>query len=240
MRYLSVGTDAKTVKGEKFGVLTGILYLAPHTIAGGKSLCPYSTAGCRAVCLYSAGRGGFNSVQEARIRKTKEFLEDRDAFIDRLLEDVAELERKAKRAGMKPVVRLNGTTDIEWERLGVIQANPRIQHYDYTKWPASRRSSIPPNYHLTYSFSEKKDAGIQALAWKMRGVNTAVVFRGSLPSTFRLLPDMGYELPVINGDESDLRFTDPKGVIVGLKAKGKARKDDRVGAGYFVQQGVTS
>jgi hypothetical protein len=30
---------------------------------------------------------------------------------------------------------------------------------------------------------------------------------------------------VFNGDESDLRFLDPQGVIVGLYAKGKAKKD---------------
>ena len=32
-------------------------------------------------------------------------------------------------------------------------------------------------------------------------------------------------MPVINGDKTDMRFKDPVGVIVGLKAKGKARKD---------------
>jgi hypothetical protein len=39
-----------------------------------------------------------------------------------------------------------------------------------------------------------------------------------IPSSYK-----GFE--VVNGDESDLRFLDKKGVIVGLKAKGKGRQD---------------
>jgi hypothetical protein len=235
-KYLSVGHDAKTVKGEKKGYLTGILYLAPHTIAGGRTLCPFSTAGCRAVCLYTAGRGAFNSVQEARIRKAQEFQKAPVAFVNGLGEDVQWLVDKAKRDGMIPAVRLNGTSDIEWEKFGIMEKFPDVQFYDYTKWPASKRTDLPPNYHLTYSFSEKPTAGVQALAWKARGVNTAVVFNNSLPDGFRFSRDMGYDVPVINGDESDLRFLDPKGVVVGLKTKGSARRAD-VGTGHFVQLG---
>ena len=229
MNYLSVGTDTKTVKGEKKGVLTGILYMAPHTIAGGKTLCPFSTAGCRAVCLYTAGRGGFNSVQESRIRKSQAFQADPWTFSAKLVEDVTALVTKAKRAGMIPAVRLNGTTDIEWENYGIMEKFPDVQFYDYTKWPASRRLKQPENYHLTYSFSEKANAELQSIAWKNRGSNTAVVFSGGLPSTF-------LNRPVIDGDESDLRFMDPSGVIVGLKTKGKARGVIDAGTG-FVQLG---
>lgn len=234
MNYLSVGNDAKTIKGQKKGVLTGILYMAPHTIAGGKTLCPFSTAGCRAVCLYTAGRGGFNNVQQARIRKTKEFLEDPYHFVNLLADDVQELVNKAKKQGMIPAVRLNGTTDVEWEKYSLMQQYSDVQFYDYTKWPATRRLNLPANYHLTYSFSEKPDAGQQAVAWQKRLVNTAIVFNGDLPPSF--LVD-GYRWRVINGDESDLRFTDPKGVIVGLKTKGYARKAE-VGPGHFVQEGL--
>jgi hypothetical protein len=49
------------------------------------------------------------------------------------------------------------------------------------------------------------------------GMNVAAVFH-KVPETY-----LGRT--VINGDETDLRFLDPKGVIVGLKAKGKAKKD---------------
>lgn len=229
--YLSVGTDAKTVKGQKAGYLTGILYMAPHTIAGGRTLCPFSTAGCREVCLYTAGRGAFTLVQAARIRKTKAWLADRILFRHQLMLDISALILEAKKRLLIPAVRLNGTTDIEWEKEGLMQAMPQIQFYDYTKWPPHKRLGLPANYHLTFSYSESKHSEEWARGWAKRGVNTAVVFRGGLPSKF-----LGRR--VINGDESDLRFTDPKGVIVGLKAKGKARKDEGIGPGFFVQQGI--
>lgn len=231
-KLLSVGHDAKTVKGQKKGYLTGILYLAPHTIAGGRTMCPFSTAGCREVCLYTAGRGAFNPVQQARIRKTKAFIDDPIAFGTQLHEDIEALIREAMKKSMTPAVRLNGTTDIEWEKQRIIQAFPKVQFYDYTKWPATKRLKLPKNYHLTFSWSESKHAAAWSDAWYKRKVNTAVVFRGKLPATFR-------EWSVINGDESDLRFTDPKGVIVGLTAKGKARRDEQVGPGFFVQRGAS-
>lgn len=235
-KLLGVGHDAKTIKGQKQGVLTGILYMAPHTLAGGPSLCPFSTEGCRAVCLYTAGRGAFNNVQQARIRKAKEFQADPAAFVDRLAEDITKLVKDAKSKGMVPAVRLNGTTDIKWEEYGIMQRFPDVQFYDYTKYPPTLRKDLPPNYHLTFSFSEKKVAPAWALGWKARGVNTAVVFNQTLPDGFKFTKEQGYELPVMNGDESDLRFTDAKGVVVGLKTKGSARKAG-VGRGHFVQEG---
>lgn len=231
-KYLSVGNDAKTIKGQKTGYLTGILYLAPASVAGGRTVCPFSTAGCRRVCLYTAGRGGFNSVQQARIRKTQAWFDNPDVFIAAIKQDVATLVAQADKKGFIPAVRLNGTSDIEWEKQGIMQAFPDVQFYDYTKWPANRRAFHGlPNYHLTYSFSEKRGSDVQAMAWKISGVNTAMVFSGGLPAMWRLTPD-SEPVPVIDGDLSDLRFTDPKGVIVGLKTKGKARKDDGDG---FVQ-----
>lgn len=230
-KYLSVGNDAKTVKGQAKGYLTGILYMAPHTIAGGRTMCPFSTAGCRKVCLYTAGHGAFTPVQEARIRKTKAWLADPVAFGTQLHEDIESLIVEAKRRGLIPAVRLNGTTDIEWEKQDIMERFD-IQFYDYTKWPPHKRLPLPPNYHLTFSYSEAKHSAEWSRGWMRRGVNTAVVFRGGLPSLFmsRL---------VINGDESDLRFTDPKHVIVGLKAKGKARKEEGIGPGHFVQKGIS-
>jgi hypothetical protein len=236
MNYLSVGNDAKTVKGQKKGVLTGILYLAPHTLGGGRSLCPFSTAGCRAVCLYTAGRGAFNNVQQARIRKTQEFLANSTAFCEKLAEDVRSLVKMAAARDMIPAVRLNGTTDIEWEKYGIIQQFPDVQFYDYTKWPPFKRFiSVPKpdNYHITFSYSESPHSDSWASMWQRKKVNTAIVFNRSLPDEFVIGVT---RRKVIDGDESDLRFTDPKGVIVGLKTKGFARKAE-VGPGHFVQEG---
>jgi len=234
VNYLSVGEDTKTIKGEKFGYLTGILYMAPAQVAGGRNMCPFSTAGCRAACLYTAGRGGFNSVQQGRIRKTLEFQADPKKFCELIVKDIKSLIIKAANKGLTPAVRLNGTTDIEWEKYGIMEQFPDIQFYDYTKWPCGKRMSLPKNYHLTYSFSEKPRAGLDSVGWKMRGVNTAVVFWGGLPKTFLINTT---DLPVIDGDLSDLRFNDPKGVVIGLKAKGAARGVVAVDTGFVQKVG---
>lgn len=225
-KLLSVGNDAKTIKGEKRGFRTGILYLAPHTLGGGGTLCPYSTEGCRRVCLYTAGHGQFTTVQEARVRKARAWLENREGFVWDLHEDLFQLQKDASSKGMIPAVRLNGTSDIPWERFGILEDFSDVQFYDYTKYPPTMRREIPPNYHMTYSFSEHKAATQWAHGWHDRGFNTSAVFMGGLPERF-------LDRPVIDGDLSDLRFLDPQGVIVGLKVKGKARKDDGDG---FVQK----
>ncbi len=224
MKLLSIGADSKTVKGEKFGYLTGILYLAPHTIAGPQSVCPFATNECKAACLYSAGRGGFSSVQKARIAKTTFWRTSPDDFLAQLAIEIGALEKKARKLGLTAAVRLNGTSDIRWEDTGIIQQFPEIQFYDYTKYPPKLRATLPDNYNLTYSYTGLPLSSEWSAQWASRGVNTAVVFRGGLPARF-------LDRPVINGDESDLRFTDAQGVIVGLKAKGKARK----GISSFIQ-----
>jgi hypothetical protein len=108
-----------------------------------------------------------------------------------------------------------------------MQKFPDIIFYDYSKYPPTQRKDLPENYHLTHSYSEKKEAEEWRKGWEQRGVNSAVVF-SELPAEWR-------GSPVINGDESDLRFNDPTGVIVGLKVKGKARKNSGNG---FVQNFV--
>lgn len=215
-------TNAKTTKGEKKGYLTGILYLAPPTVSG-YQVCPMAGE-CAKVCLFSAGRGTTNGVRNARIRKTKRFFEDRGGFMNDLVSDIKALVRKANRKDMIPVVRLNGTSDIRWETVkvtkdgvthrNIMEAFPEITFYDYTKIP--NRRNLPKNYSLTFSLDEKN--GDMFPVAVESGMNVAVVFRKSLPETFR-------GLRVISGDEMDLRFIDPKGVVVGLVAKGKAKKD---------------
>ncbi len=243
MKLLSIGNDAKTVKGEKKGYLTGIFYGAPHNLAGGISLCPHSTKGCRFACLYTAGHGATNFVQQARIAKTRFFLDHPVSFRFQLEDEIRALVKRAAKKGMIPAVRLNGTTDIRWETWQLVEGKsiidefPTVQFYDYTKYPENQRRNLPPNYHITYSFSEHKEAGQRSAGWRGRGFNTAVVFSGGLPEEF----NAGYwqQLPVIDGDLSDLRFTDPQGVIVGLKTKGKARGVVDAGTG-FVQLGEST
>ena len=224
---LSVESDAKTVKGNDAGVLTGILYLAPAMEADGvHDLCPKATDECRQSCLYGAGMAAvFPTIKEARIRKTLAYLANPEAFVARLNRDIVKLRKEARRRGMIPAVRINGTSDLPQLARRIAQDNPDIQGYDYTKIDRPWLRTLP-NYHLTFSFSgENLEACLEALD---HDINVAVVFQGHLPVEWN-----GYR--VIDGDESDLRFTDPVGVIVGLKAKGDARK---LAAGGFVQLGA--
>ena len=218
---LSIDTNAKTVKGQKKGYKTGILYLAPASVSGVVNVCVFASNACRIACLYSAGRGQFNSVQQARIAKTRFYVADKPLFIQTLKSNVSKLVAKCIKENTTPTVRLDGTSDIGWERHGVIQAFKDVQFYDYTKnyirMIGFLLGKLPSNYHLTFSRSEINDD--LCLDVLNRGGNVAVVFRSkTLPKTWQ-----GYQ--VINGDENDLRFLDPKGVVVGLSAKGKAKND---------------
>lgn len=222
--------NPKIQKGTKLGYLSFILHLAPSDVSG-YNTCPKATPGCRAACLNTAGRGGMfrkgestNVIQEARKRKTRYFYEHRNSFLQDLEQDIARAVRYAERQGLTPVFRLNGTSDLSWEKYYIIEKFPNVQFYDYTK-VLGRKVSHLPNYHLTFSAADGNDADVQkALA---QGMNVTVVF-DEIPETY-----MGR--PVFNADETDLRFLDPKGVILGLKAKGRAKKD-RTGFVVFMKQ----
>lgn len=230
-KLLSVSRDAKTRKGEVVGFLTGILYLAPHEVSG-YQVCPKASDGCKASCLYTAGHGIYRNVQEARINRTRWFFEGRDSFMVKLADDIAKLARKAAREGLTAIVRLNGTSDIAWEKIAVtvdgveyrnlMLAFPGIQFYDYTKILGRTYALSLPNYHLTFSLSEENDAeAVTALA---QGYNVAVVTDNRRSES---KPDAWGGFPVIDGDVNDVRSLDPKGgFIVALTAKGPARKDN--------------
>jgi hypothetical protein len=230
-KLLGVNTDAKTTKGTTKGVLTGIMYLAPHKLAG-DNICPLAElAGCVSGCLNTAGRGRFTNTQLARIRKTRLWHEERDWFMNRLRKDISALVRKANRLGMTPMVRLNGTSDIRWEVEApeLFAEFSEVQFYDYTKIP--NRKNLPANYHLTFSYSGASERYREFYhVARDNGMNVAVVFRKFIPETF-------LDMPVINGDESDVRPFDPTGVVVALKAKGKAKQDT---SGFVVDAEVVS
>jgi len=212
--------NPKIQKGSKLGYLSLILHLAPADLSG-KETCPKRTAGCSAACLNTAGRGGMfrrgentNTIQQARIRKTRQFFEDRAAFMEQLEKDINLGIKQAARLGLTPVFRLNGTSDLAWEKYGIIEKFPQVQFYDYTK-VLGRKVSHLKNYHLTFSAADGNDADVARAV--DQGMNVAAVF-DRLPEEY-----MGRE--VIDADDHDLRFLDPLGVIAGLKAKGRAKKD---------------
>ena len=253
--------NSKTSKSEEYNYYTPILHLAPYKLSG-YNVCPNASDGCIKACLNTAGRGGIikkgettNVIQTARINRTKHYYQDREGFLNQLAKEIRLAKNRAENKGLKLAVRLNGTSDIRWEKdmiqvshedfikyypdnkaleeffnkYGSLKAYgsifnlfPDVQFYDYTKHP--NRKNIPVNYHLTFSRAEDNDEDIkQALK---NGLNIAVVFEKYLPETF-----LG--LPVIDGDKNDLRFLDPVNSIVGLVAKGKAKKDE---TGFVVSQ----
>lgn len=236
------GGDAKTIKGNDV-YETAIMYLAPADLAlPGRTVCPMAkSAGCIAGCLNSAGRGAFSNVQLARINKTKRYFADRALFMADLAADLERFVRYCAKRGVKPAVRLNGTSDIQWEvghsvtrmvhgfpaySSSVFEAFPEVQFYDYTKIAKRVRRELPTNYTLVLSYSEASPSYAETIAATAAetGANVAVVFRDK--ATRDAYMATGYQWrTVIDGDQTDMRFLDPKGVVVGLYAKGKAKGD---------------
>jgi hypothetical protein len=223
---LSIGNDAKTVKGAKMGFMTGILYLAPSNVSG-YQVCPMAKkANCEEACLYTAGRGAFTSIQNARIAKTKRFFEDTENFMLDLEFSINAVVRKAKKAGLIPLIRLNGTSDIIWENVkfknhaNIFEAFPNVQFYDYTKIPT--RKNIPSNYDLTFSYSgvSTYQGAVKKALLNDKLSRIAVVF-----DKVENIPLQFEGKSVVSGDNSDVRHLDNKNVIVALYAKGKAKKD---------------
>lgn len=218
MKLLST-TNYKTSKGEKLGILTGILYLAPAKISG-YEVCPMRSAGCTAACLYTAGMGAFSNVQQARIKKTKMFFEQREEFFKLLHKDIKSLIAKAKKENLVPAVRLNGTSDINWVRFKLFEQYPEVQFYDYTKMLNHLTKDVA-NYHITFSKNESNDVDCKIAL--ERGYNVAVVFNTKKGLS---LPPFWNDYPVYDGDDTDVRFYDPDNHVIGLRAKGMAKKDN--------------
>lgn len=234
MKLLSTG-NPKVLKGMAQGYNTYILHLAPASLSG-YNTCAKATEGCKAACLNTAGRGGMfkkgettNVIQKARIRKTVMFFENREVFMALLVKDIELAIKQSIRMNLIPVVRLNGTSDIPFEKYEVVRngityrnifaAFPDLEFYDYTKILGRKVAGIE-NYSLTFSAADGNDMDV--LRAIQQGYNIATVF--GIKKT-EPMPETYMGRPVFNGDESDLRFLDPHGVIVGLYAKGKAKKD---------------
>lgn len=211
-------TNTKTAKNP---IKSYILYLAPARTIGIVNVCPFASPGCTLGCLYSSGRGKFNSVQLARINRTKFWAVDRAKFYIKLANELLQIASEYKKAA----IRLNGTSDIDHldqlkRYTGIDFLSKKysnLKFYDYTKSIHMFKKYQNSRYSLTFSKSEINDDQVSEVL--QLGGNVAAVFSGKqLPATYK-----GYK--VINGDASDYRVNDPKNVIVGLLAKGDAKKD---------------
>lgn len=214
--------NTKLAKGSESDYLTIGLFLSPYNQNSlGVNVCPFASQACISACLNTAGLAGvFPKILEARKRKTDFFLNDREGFKAQLVREITRYKKKADKLGKRLAVRLNGTSDIDY-RPEFFTLFPDVQFYDYTKsiFRVRRKANgiLPSNYHLTFSYSgENLEQCQEALSY---GVNVSVVFSSdNFPSEF-----LGY--PVLTGEESDLRFLDKPSHVIGLKAKGKAKKE---------------
>jgi len=229
MANLLTTSNPKIQKGTKRGYFTTIQHFAPSKLSG-TNVCSDATPQCIRFCLNKAGRGGIfkagektNIIQEARKARTRLFLDDFQNYKPKLIKEIAAHVKRATKLGLKPCVRLNGTSDLSWEDgfAPLFWRFEDVQFYDYTKsfdrmmrflkgpWPTK-------NYHLTFSRSELNDDQCNKVL--DAGGSVAVVF-DDVPDTFR-------GRAVYSGDDDDLRFLDPKGIWVGLKAKGKLARQE--------------
>lgn len=220
---------SSNTKLAKSGIATLGLTLLPADASGLADLCVNATKTCRKACvLMTAGKGTLASVRNARLVRTRFLAEFPEAAISLMFAEI----RKEANESADLLVRLNVASDLPWERIAPdLFTIPGARFYDYTKVTGRLRGSLPDSYRLVFSFSEAAHAGRVATDYMSRGGTTAVVF-----STKRgkPLPDMWRGFPVIDGDESDDRTADPRGVVVGLRAKGLAT---RLPVGGFIQDG---
>jgi hypothetical protein len=252
--------SVKLAKGNKLGYVSYCMYLAPSKESGFANVCSDSSAQCEAGCLNTAGKGGFDyNVIYARYNKTLLFKYHKKWFYEKLYLEIQDIVRKHnssknKMYGVPYCIRLNGTSDIPWENIKVFEGKknifdcfPSTQFYDYTKVLKRTQFKMPDNYDLTLSRSElqaNQKVCAEAIA---KGWRIAVVFnRGKEKYHFEIIKGLKqkvsegfeYDFPktwhgykVIDGDETDLRFLDKGGVVVGLSIKGneqkKADKEDK-------------
>lgn len=223
-QMLRLDGNAKTIKGNKKGFKTAILYLTPAS-GSGMNVCAMALlALCAAPCLNTAGRGAMSNVQMARLRKTLFWLQFQAESIAMIKREIAKFDAKCQREGFTLLVRLNGTSDIRFEQHGIIQAFPSVQFYDYTK--LTNRRNIPVNYDLTFSYSGVSQFQQFVEVAKRNGNRLAVVFRNRAIVERMLANGETFQgLPVVDGDDTDIRHLDAQGVVVALYAKGKAKQD---------------
>lgn len=209
------------------------LSLSPARMIGTHNTCAAASPACRAACLNETGNGfQFSTTQLGRIVKTYCLFNHKQWFLSQLHRELSAVERKAKREEMQACVRLNMFQDLPWERIDetIITAHSSIQFYDYTKI-RSRAGELFPNYWVTFSRSEVNESA--AIDQLNNGRNVAVVFHDGLPARW-------HGFAVIDGDKTDLRFTDPRGLsrgyVIGLKLKAPtlAKREQAKSTGFAI------
>lgn len=159
-------------------------------------------------------------MRRRRLAKTLARKQHTGWFAARLALELSWFVRRCQKEGLKPAVRLNVLSDLPWEDLAPAVFRHDCRYYDYTavrsRMDRFLRGDFPASYSLAFSRKETNEELCREVL--ARGGTVSVVFAGPKPTRF-------WGRRVIDGDAHDLRFLDPPGVIVGLSAKGRARRD---------------
>lgn len=212
---------AKSVRAAFGLMLTPARGLPVEFVGRTVNLCPRASAGCEAACLGpNSGKGVLDGTRKARHVRTAFLLREAWAMGVLIGAEIAAAQRKHGDVSL----RLNTTSDIRWEfvaPLGMrVLMDAGVVMYDYTAWrPEDRRPM--PGYHLTYSAKEPTHTPDAYLVGVLStGGNVAMPFA---TRKGQALPESWHGFPVIDGDLTDDRTTDPRGVVVGLRQKGRVQ-----------------
>ena len=228
--YILTRSSAKIIKGEKLGYITGVCYLRSFRKIGGINTCSHAKlANCWKPCLENSGKMSLPTAIKARENRLNLLFKNPQAFFSILLADIEKIERKAKKQGMGTAYRLNGTSDLEWNRIlingkSIFELLPDLIWYDYTKNPKIAETYRKMGLSCTLSWYPKLDP--ESVCNHLdQGGNLAIAYHGKrLPDT-QTIGDRVYR--VIDGDISDLRFLDDQGVVVGLRYKYATGKNSK-------------
>ncbi|NQY21030.1 MAG: hypothetical protein HRT40_06945 [Campylobacteraceae bacterium] len=267
-------TIKENLINEENRYLIGTLYLAPQkNLNNAKyygvqyddkalnlakvNLCKKATNACATSCIYHQGiykTSDFNKnkIKQARFKRTFKFLLQRDEFFFQLCKEIAALVRKCKRKDYRPIIQLNGTSDILWEKesftykeieyKNIMELFPNIQFFDYTKYDIKKsRKKLPKNYHLLYSRAGKQK-GILVDDWEYlsslldSNIDVAIIFSKDMKN--KILEKREYNnYKVIDGDiynnrVYDLTQREKTGLIVAIEAM---KKTEITKAGFIIQ-----
>ena len=233
---INVNSSTKIVKGEKLNIYTGILYLKPADSVAKKTICAAAElAGCKAGCLESSGQLGMKTGDNAKIKRTICYLLEPERFNSELKREIT---RHHKKHGDALTIRLNGTSDIDFS--GLIASMPTIQFYDYTKIYYRVKKNQLPNYDLTYSGSANSDLTIKHTARAIRDGKRVVIAMNTAETKGEWQRPLSLgDIPLIDMDETDVRFKDAANAIGTLKRKGSnkaERKADSTTNGFFFNE----
>jgi len=233
---INVNSSAKVVKGEKLNVYTGVLYLKPADSVAKQTICPAAgKAGCKAGCLETSGLLGMKIGDNAKIKRTICYLLETERFGIELRKEINKHYKKHSEA---LTIRLNGTSDIDFSAL--IASMPYIQFYDYTKIYYRVKNNRLKNYDLTYSGSANNDLVIKHTARAIRDGKRVVLAMNTAETKGEWKrPQLIGDIPLVDMDETDVRFKDAANAIGTLKRKGSSkteRKADSTKNGFFFNE----